>query len=192
MSAASPSSLPPNRRYLEVEQEELRQLEGVKRQRLLQQKQDLDGQNGCQECLEVFCGRGLRPCWPTTTERRYEDDDERLSCSTAIYALFPCLTIADLVLGQAAKATGAYSRTLADVVCDWSPTACAFWIAAMLAGFGVLAYTVISRLLLFLRKSLCRPKRTATVGQQASTAAAPASIEIVIAEPSSSSSNTRA
>jgi len=175
MASRTPSALPANRRYLEVEQEERRQLEDYKRQRLLQLQQAKEaGQSGCEECLEVFCcagsSGGCGECCKKPLSRRQsqaaisslshnghsseqgeEDSGHPVSCSSALYALFPCLAIADLVLGTLAKATGLYSRCLVEVVCHWSSTACALWIATLLAGIGVFVHAAASKIYNFFR-----------------------------------------
>ncbi len=66
--------------------------------------------------------------------------------SMLLYSIFPAFAVIDLLLGQLAKELGWYSECIAERVCGWSMTACAFWIALTLSGVGVAACTAFSRI----------------------------------------------
>ena len=57
---------------------------------------------------------------------------ERVDLATALaqlilYTVFPSFAIVDFLLGVVAKALGWYDKSLGNIVCDRSVTACAVW-----------------------------------------------------------------
>ncbi len=69
-----------------------------------------------------------------------------------LYSVFPTFAVLDFLLGLLARRLGWYDRCLADIVCEWSTAACAFWIALTLSGIGVAACTVCGYLMAFFRR----------------------------------------
>lgn len=75
------------------------------------------------------------------------------SCLTLFfYIVFPVFAIVDFALGFLAKEQGWYDRCVGQIVCDWSASACAVWIALALSAFLVAAFAVVNKLV----KTLCR------------------------------------
>ena len=144
--------MPSSSRYLETEFEDARQREEYKRQRLKQTaSQRSEERSDCENCLEECCGCGV--C--SFKILRYISNS--CTCDSSLitmfaYIIFPVFAILDFVIGLAAKELGWYEKCVGQLVCDWSASACAVWIALALSAFLVALFAVVGKLV----KTLCK------------------------------------
>ena len=153
-TAAMPASAPS--RYLETEFEEARVRSDYKRQRQIAVAAAREaGRTECEQCLNDFCC-----CCDDAAAfcccccRR----GSKAAASLLLYTAFPALAVADFVLGLVAKNQGWYPKCLGELVCAWSATACAVWIALAMSAIFVFSFAVVAKLAAVLKSQCCGGK----------------------------------
>ena len=144
--------MPSSSRYLETEYEDTLQREDYKRQRLNKTIQYKESERSeCETCLEEFCGCGVCSFRILRMIRANVNCDSSL-ITLFLYIIFPAFAIVDFVLGIIAKDFGWYDKCVGELVCDWSASACAIWIALALSAFLVATFAVCSKVF----KTFCK------------------------------------
>lgn len=142
--------MPSSSRCLEHEFEEEQKISNLKRLRGKESVRQLEsGKSDCETCCDEFCGCTFCSCWLSQLILAVFSFEHKC-ISIAIYTIFPLFIVLDFLIGSVAKSQGWYSATLGQMVCHWSPTACAIWIAVALSATLVGAFSFLGKLTNFL------------------------------------------
>jgi hypothetical protein len=149
----------------ELEDASLR--EGFKRQR--QQKAAVmkaTGKTDCDACLDECCCGGSGCCTSLTPNLHngggygvdiHGGGGDGCDCAffqLLLYIVFPAFAIVDFLLGFVARSQDWYDASIGQLVCTWSLTACAVWIALGICGFVLFTASIVNAIF-----ACCRYRR---------------------------------
>ncbi|XP_059088283.1 uncharacterized protein LOC131884496 [Tigriopus californicus] len=142
--------MPSSSRCLEHEFEEEQKISNLKRLRGKESLKQLEsGKSDCETCCDEFCGCSFCSCWLSQLILAVFSFEHKC-ISIIIYTIFPLFIVLDFLIGSLAKSQGWYSASLGQMVCHWSATACAIWIAVALSATLVAAFSFLGKLTNFL------------------------------------------
>ncbi len=135
--------------------------EDIRRQRRLKTAiMKESGKTDCENCLDECCCRGCSQCCAyllkSGSHGSAAGDDEAADAvdgcgdcaflQLLLYTVFPAFAVTDFLLGLIARNQGWYEDSIGQMVCSWSLTACAVWIALGICGLVLATATVVNAL----------------------------------------------